>query len=439
MEDSQMYKKLLVTAAVNVIAGNVDLLSEILLRLPARSLIRFSIVCKLWCSIITGIQFRLSHCRSLAFSNALSPSGIYFYNYLTYQKIISLPLADNATSLPPLPLLDQFINSSIGGDTVTEFKVTQSCNGLLMCIFTASTTRITIKKGIVYNPANGECCLLPTYKKCDQFVYYNLISDPSEPPYYKVLCLTRMGYGYSDIDVSVYVPKSYSWRSCCHFSAPRMAFDSGVFWNGAIYWISKYSSFYFDVKSEKVAEISMPPRPQGGFTQKIRYFGEWGGHLHLIQVQSRYAKKFNVLELDKDTWKWSVKYHVHLAQLISTFPEMVQQTSYGIQYAFSILSVIRGEKEEDSVLLLTIPGKVVAYNLVLKTAKVVRELPGEVVDTLFFNQVCAYQYTESLVPVSEWTVGPEKSSYQQLSKTSEFLLEKGDLLGTSSEYFFKDA
>ncbi|XP_059315593.1 F-box protein At5g07610-like [Lycium ferocissimum] len=403
MEESHMHKRLAVTTAVDVIAGNADLLFEILLRLPARSLIRFSIVCKLWFSVITSMQFRLSHCRILAFSNALSPSGIYFYNCLTKsQKIESLAFADNVTSLPPIQFLDQMAPNIRDTYEITQAKVMQSCNGLLMYVFTSKTDVGIIKIGIVYNPAKKEARVLRSpYKKYDdKFVYYNLISDPSEPPYYKVLCVTRLGSWFSDIDVSVYVPESESWSSCCRSSVPSfMNFESGVFWNGAIHWIGEYSSVYFDVNSEKVAMISMPPRPQGYCSQKIRYFGEWGGHLHLIQVQSLYAKKFNVLELDKDTWKWSVKYRVHLARLISSFPDMVQQTSFGIQYAFSILSVIRGEKEEDSVLLLTIPGKVVAYNLVRKTAKVVRELPGEVGDTLCFNHVSAYQYTESLFPL----------------------------------------
>ncbi|XP_016438021.1 F-box protein At5g07610-like isoform X1 [Nicotiana tabacum] len=404
-----MHKRLVVTSAVDVIAGNADLLYEILLRLPARSLIRFSLVCKFWCSIITSIQFRFSHSRTLAFSNALTPSGIYFYNCLTDpQKVESLPLTDNVTSLPPLEVVDHM--AATLGDALkdlhvkdTQVKVTQSCNGLLMCVITCKTGVSNIRRGMVYNPANKGCHLLPTPydNKYSEVVCYNLIVDPLEPPYYKAVCIKHVDSYSSDVEVSVYVPGSESWRSCCRFSLPYgMRFDSGVFWNGAIHWIGEYS-IYFDAKSQEIVRKNMPPRPQGDCTQKIRYVGEWGGHLHLIQVQSLYAKKFNVLELDKNTWKWSVKYRVHLARLISAFPEMIQQTSSGTQYAFSILSVIRGEKEEDSVLLLTIPGKVIAYNLVLKTAEVVRELPGQIGDTLHFNHVSAYQYTESLVPVKK--------------------------------------
>lgn len=403
-----MHKRLAVTAAVDVIAGNVDLLSEILLRLPARSLIRFGLVCKLWLYIITRTQFRLSHCRTLALSNVLPHSGVYFYNSLTnLQKFDSVPLNDNVTSLPPLPFLDQMA-AKIG----SSIKVLQSCNGLLMCVINSKNELSDLKLGFVYNPAKNEYHTLPNpYAKYYEVVYgYYLIFDPLEPPYYKVFCIKRLGttfrglfYGSRDLEVCVYVPDTESWKSCCRFYANYTTrFDSGVFWNDAIHWIGEGSSVHFDAKSEEVVTKSMPPRPQGDFDEKIRYFGEWGGHLHLVQVQSRYAKKFNVLELDKDTWKWSVKYRVHIARLISTFPEMVKQVPYGIQYVFSILSVIRGEKEENSVLLLTIPGKVVAYNLVLKTTKVIRELPDEVSDHLRFNHVCAYKYTESLFPVRKW-------------------------------------
>uniref|UniRef100_A0A1S4BBV1 F-box protein At5g07610-like n=1 Tax=Nicotiana tabacum TaxID=4097 RepID=A0A1S4BBV1_TOBAC len=350
MAESHTDKRLAVIVTVDIIAGNADLLSEILLHLPARSLIRFSPVCKLWFSIITSMQFRLSHSRTLAFSNTLTPSGIYSYNCLTnLQKVESLPLSDNVTSLPPLPLLDPIALKKGDAIEVMQVKVMQSCNGLLMCVI--KTEAGNIKLGIVYNPANKEWCPLPSpYDKYYSNVYYNLIFDPSEPPYYKALCIKCLGSYWLDVEVSVYVPGSESWRSCCRFSPPYdMRFESGVFWNGAIHWIGENSSIYFDANSEEVVRKDMPPRPQGQCREKIRYFGEWGGHLHLIQVQSLYAKKFNVLELDKNTWKWSVKYRVHLARLISAFPAIVNQTSYGTQYAFSILSVIREEKEEDSV------------------------------------------------------------------------------------------
>ncbi|PHU18637.1 hypothetical protein BC332_14332 [Capsicum chinense] len=208
----------------------------------------------------------------------------------------------------------------------------------------------------------------------------------NEPPYYKALCATYLAGGnLGASSMGLYMIEGDSWRHCGSMDATGYGFDSGVFWNGAIHWIGVYFSVYFVVSSEEVGKIELPMAPRGPCNQKLRYFGESGGHLHLIRVKNLYAKKFIVLELDKDTLTWSMKYRVHLAKLISTFLEMAQQTPSGTQYAYSILSLIRGEMEEDLVLLLTIPGKVVAYNLVLKTVNVIRELPGEVHDTLRFD------------------------------------------------------
>ncbi|XP_075084779.1 F-box protein At5g07610-like [Nicotiana tabacum] len=207
MAKNHIDKRLAVTAAVDVIAGNADLLSEILLRLPARSLIKFTLVCKLWFSIINSMQFR------------------WLQIYI--------------------------------GDAI---KVTQSCNGLMMCVISSKTEVFELKLGIVYNSAKNEYHKLPNpYVMYYEVVYgYNLIFDPSEPPYYKALCIKRLGttfkghfFGTSDFEVSVYVPGNESLRSCCRFSPPYgMRFDSGVFWNSGIHWIGEYS-VYVDAKSEK--------------------------------------------------------------------------------------------------------------------------------------------------------------------------------------------
>ncbi|KAF3624086.1 hypothetical protein FXO38_30436 [Capsicum annuum] len=401
--------KKLVIAAVDVIASNTDILCEILVRLPASSLIRFSAVCKLWYSIIMSMPFRIHHSRCLAFANALPPTGIYFYNCLAkVQNLESLSLTDNVSSLPPLH--DELTTSTtIGGDVVEviDFKVTQSCNGLFMCILTERSNTSTSRKGLVYNPVNKFRYVLPTCTMSDEWEYYNLISYP-EPPYYKALCATYLAGGNLGVSsMGLYMLEGDSWRHCGSMDATGHGFDSGVFWNGAIHWIGVYFSVYFVVSSEEVGRIELPMAPRGPCNQKLRYFGESGGHLHLIRVKNLYAKKFIVLELDKDTLTWSMKYRVHLAKLISTFPEMAQQTPSGTQYAYSILSLIRGEMEEDSVLLLTIPGKVVTYNLVLKTVNVIRELPGEVHDTLRFDHLSSYQYTASFAPGEDWTIDPK--------------------------------
>lgn len=81
---------------------------------------------------------------------------------------------------------------------------------------------------------------------------------------------------------------------------------------------------------------------------------------------------------------------------------MAKQALYGPQYIFSSLSLIRGEKEEDPLLLLTISGKVVAYNIRRRTIKVIRKLPDERSHTPCFNHVSSYRDTKSLFPIRTW-------------------------------------
>lgn len=91
---------------------------------------------------------------------------------------------------------------------------------------------------------------------------------------------------------------------------------------------------------------------------------------------------------------------VDINRLSSAFPEIVQEAGplakeYGeVEYAFSVLSVFKGEREEDSALVLTIPGKVISYNFHHK--KVLRELPSKEVHASnnYYNN--GFHYIETL-------------------------------------------
>ncbi|KAL7193667.1 hypothetical protein ACSBR2_025306 [Camellia fascicularis] len=59
----------------------------------------------------------------------------------------------------------------------------------------------------------------------------------------------------------------------------------GVFWNGAIHWLSHENAHLrFDVDEEKLIKTHNPPSPKIFSMDKTRYFGECGGHLLLIQM-----------------------------------------------------------------------------------------------------------------------------------------------------------
>lgn len=106
-----------------------------------------------------------------------------------------------------------------------------------------------------------------------------------------------------------------------------------------------------------------------------------------------------------DYSQWFVKYNVNLADAVSAFPEMVR--SYldprdGCYYSFSIIGVVHDENEDESSLVLSIPGKIISYKFKDNTMKELLHCVAEKTDKrclLQFGCPDIFQYIETLVPV----------------------------------------
>lgn len=127
-----------------------------------------------------------------------------------------------------------------------------------------------------------------------------------------------------------------------------MQFKNGVFWNGAIHWLSDWGdSLCFDVEEEQMRDI---PMPSGNDDVRLyRYFGESGHHLHLVEVYGSENLQFDVYEMERDHSGWFVKYRVDLNPVAAAFPETVRGYVDPVDlpsYAFSILCVIHEETDE---------------------------------------------------------------------------------------------
>lgn len=179
----------------------------------------------------------------------------------------------------------------------------------------------------------------------------NLAFDPSDSPYYKVVALSRVRKQYfSYTRINIYSSETKQWRIspaellriCDHVD-----FRCGVFLNGAIHWPSHVgeTSLYFDLENESFKTMAMPP-VQGGWTRRtIRFFGEAGGRLLLIDFHEPYTETFDLFQLE-DYSRWAVRHQVHLPWRFS-------------RDRFHVLSVLRGSKEEDDDLSIVIylPGR----------------------------------------------------------------------------------
>ncbi|KAM7510876.1 hypothetical protein LguiB_009751 [Lonicera macranthoides] len=91
----------------------------------------------------------------------------------------------------------------------------------------------------------------------------------------------------------------------------------GVFFDGAIHWPTWIHSISvcFDIDEECCFQFPMPPIQGGKKRRSIRYFGESGGYLHLIDCKDS-DLRFNVFEMEYDYSKWFVKYKVDLVDAL---------------------------------------------------------------------------------------------------------------------------
>ncbi|XP_052195274.1 F-box protein At5g07610-like isoform X2 [Diospyros lotus] len=355
-----------VSSSADTVASNDDLLAEILVRTPLKSLMRFKCVSKHWSSLIAARHFGLLH--TLRRPNS-KPSGLLLRHKPSLYTAATaadsdfelVPLNSGLSRAPPFTSFS-FIGDDPSGSGA---KILQSCNGLLLCgsfPYTIGTRRIyyivnpTTKRYIELDPPLED-------GGSTAFLGVNLAFDPSKSPHYKVVCVQitlRSLYNYR---IWIYSSKTRSWKiSMESFTAPfDMVFTEGVFWDGAIHWINPCgASLCFDADAECFRKMPEIPLPQNALEKRrCRFFGESNGHLNLIEFEGRQTREFHVLEMKSDYSQWFVKYSVNLERLVAEFPEIAQnylELGDSNNYDFTILGVHHGKNEDGSLLVLRIPG-----------------------------------------------------------------------------------
>ncbi|KAK1387348.1 F-box domain-containing protein [Heracleum sosnowskyi] len=362
--------------SADLIGGNEDLINQILLCLPARSLVRFKSVSKQWNSLISDPGFCLNH--TLKNPSSLIPSGLFFYyKEFDNKKHVTVHSVSLSKSGGKIPDFSHPFDGSMSG-------IVQSCNGL---------TLFRIQRSYcVRNLATNQLEFVPLPKLYPHTLgsAWFLAFDPSVSSHYKILCIQEVKYRTHQF--LIFSSETGQWKdtnvTTSEYHFPH-ASDKRVYFQGAIHCLvhryhRRKACYRFDVEAEKLTIISLP---YYGSSSVIRYFGEFSGHLHLVYVRDQSAKRFRVLELDHVRKEWVPKYHVQINRLISQFPEVVEKvTDNKCEYQFSILSVVRGEKEENSALVMAIPGKVVSYNFKSKKFEVLSELPLQIIELDFVYQ-----------------------------------------------------
>ncbi|OVA19253.1 F-box domain [Macleaya cordata] len=291
------------SSSASVIASNSDLLIQILLRLPVKSLLAFKSVSKQWLSLISNSYFVHNHCLQYCPSipGFFLSKSFHFINPEFEFIFVDGNVFGSGPSPGSIPF--KTLNSPAG------INIKQSCNGLLFCssvvewVTDNSYTRISTY--YVYNPSTMHYKILPPspFRKhqSDFGCYVSLAFDPLKSPHYEVICIWSKDRENHQIDI--YSSKTDSWRLCGDDglfvvnAAIDMFSGSGVFWNGSLHWIgSTGDSVYFDIDRELIRTMPMPPFPvEWDRRRRVKYFWVYKGHMHLIEMYPHMKGRFDIL------------------------------------------------------------------------------------------------------------------------------------------------
>ncbi|PHT47497.1 hypothetical protein CQW23_11705 [Capsicum baccatum] len=350
--------------SAQLIASNNDFLIEILLHLPTRCLLRLQTVSKQWLSIISSPQFRCLHTRRNARSST-SAIGLFLCQNPTF-NFLSLRQEDFSA----MSMMNERFSSIRKGKIICHVN---SCNGLFCLDIKLSDGK---REFYVYNLTTGKYRLIPQPDTIDEphlVKTMNLAFDPEKPEDYHVVCVW-LSVSENQLRFAVYSLSTGVWRhstecyDCNEYGGVDLCYYYGVFWNGAVHWVSQTAPFLrFEIGNCAFRSMPTTPIVEGQWHRNIEYFGESGGHLHLIDLNPHPSMQFDILELEVNYSGWFVKYHVDLDFLPNLYPVMVNQEvnppeEYAYSNVFSTICFLEDEKDK-AMLLLSLPGKIILYNL----------------------------------------------------------------------------
>ncbi|OMO49439.1 hypothetical protein COLO4_38551 [Corchorus olitorius] len=386
-------------AAAVVIANNEDLLLEILLRVPAKPLVKFKSVSKQWLSLISSPQFCRSHTHRHRDNASLTAAALLYRcgtSHLPPGGFHIVPLRNQCSKLPCFDYLSD-----------PDVEIVQSCNGLLLC---RCIDRSYSLKYFVCNPTTKRFKML-SFPQLEGFVYaVNLAFDPLKSVHYKIIAIRRLLWVAPRFQIDIYSSKTDSWSpKVVNFTTDYYVwFGLGVFCNGAIHWDSHSGdgkSLYFDVENKCLKEMPMPAQmliaPQGSSRERNRFFGESWGRLHLTIAYLPPSLQFNVFEMATDYSNWSLKYRVNLETVLGGFPEINLFCEERVNRV-DALFVIRSEQDEVSKIVVLVNWKAIFYDLNEGTLTKLCDLepcPKAYSHRPFYEQFDVFQYFESLACV----------------------------------------
>ncbi|GAB4837741.1 hypothetical protein Ancab_002610 [Ancistrocladus abbreviatus] len=368
-----------------------NMLTEILLHLPASALVKLKSVSRRWNFFISSLQFSLLH-TSLHPPRTISPSGIFL------RRIFSHSSSYQFLSLSSSPSLSAPFSLPIPSPNCNGIKILQSCNGLFLCCTIPQS--MAPRDYFIYNPTTSRFKKLPCplSSEFSSILGVCLAFHPIKLPHYILVCVGTTASSAYSYRIDVFFSDAGRWKEWGgnDFHAPYdIGFSNGVFWNGSVHWVSlREDSLYFDIVHERLVKMPSPPvsRKWAGGN-----FCEGDGGLFYVAKEQELRGYYKVNMMESYDVGWFLKYNVDVDGVVAICPEMI-----GRRDECLVLCIVRLGEKERLVMVVHVPGKILAHDLedgsFEKLCDVVLQ-KGDARAKLQFGWFDAFPCAESLISV----------------------------------------
>ncbi|EFH58716.1 F-box family protein [Arabidopsis lyrata subsp. lyrata] len=350
-----------------------EIITEILLRLPAKSIGRFRCVSKLFYSLSSDPGFAKNHLdlilrndavKSLHRKLIVSSHNLYSLDFNSIRDGIrdlaavelNYPLKDDPSIFSEM--IRNYVREHLYDDRRVMLKLNaKSYRRNWVEIVGSSNGLVCISPGegavILYNPTTGDSKRLPETLRPksveygrDNFQTYGFGFDDLTDDY-KVVKLVATS---DDIlDASVYSLKADSWRRICNLNYEHNDgfYTSGVHFNGAIHWVFAEISHgqrvvvAFDIQTEEFREMPLPVEAEDCHHRFSNFVvGSLNGRLCVVN---------SCYEVHDDIW------------VMSEYGEVKSWSRIRINLLYRSMKPLCSTKKDEEV-LLELDGDMVLYN-----------------------------------------------------------------------------
>ncbi|KAH0992487.1 hypothetical protein GBA52_003970 [Prunus armeniaca] len=257
-----------------------EILREILLRLPAKSLIMCTAVCKSWSCLIKRCNFIDAHLsRKLSFqSNHQIVDGCQVLLLENHKFNLLSCYGDILFHNPELPggaadYITGLMNPPILNEDTGCFDMVQTCNGVI-CLTSTNNDDIAATDIFIWNPSIRRYVVLPRPNFIAYLNNYDIVRHyfgyDSHTNDYKVLrCVSNLS---TQVAVEIYSLARGSWKTLTASAPTYFGFGTDTwpfsYWavvNDALHWVRPRVQrgkdlviVSFDMSTELFGEIMMP-------------------------------------------------------------------------------------------------------------------------------------------------------------------------------------